>query len=46
MDHYTKLTNTVPMKVTAAAESATHFVNGWIFNYGPAEEHITDNGGC
>ena len=45
-DRFTKMTKTVPMKGISAAEVAKHFVNSWVFNYGPPEELISDNGGC
>ncbi len=45
-DRFTKLTKTVPMKGISAAEVAKHFVNEWVFNYGPPKDLIADNGGC
>ena len=45
-DRFTKLTKTVPMKGISAAEVARHFVNEWVFNYGPPKELLADNGGC
>ena len=45
-DRYSKLTKTVPMKGISAAEVARHFVNSWVFNYGPPTELVADNGGC
>ena len=34
------------MKGISAAEVARHFVRSWVFNYGPPEDLIADNGGC
>lgn len=45
-DHYTKLTQTVPMKAVSAVEGAKNFVKGWILNYGPPEELINENVCC
>lgn len=43
-DRYTKLTKTVLMNAVTAAEVVKDFITTWLFNYGPPEELIADNG--
>lgn len=33
-------------KSTSIAEVAKHFVHSWLFNYGPSEQLVANNGGC
>ena len=40
------MTKTVPMKGISAAKVSKNFVNAWVFNNGPPEKLISDNGGC
>ena len=43
-DRFTKMTKTVPMKGVSAGEVAKHFVDNWVFNYGPPTDLLADNG--
>jgi transposase InsO family protein len=43
-DRYTKLTRTVPMRVTTAVAVAQAFCDQWVFVYGPPVTLLTDNG--
>lgn len=38
------MTKTIPLKGVSAAEVAKHFVNSWVFNYGPPEDSVARNG--
>lgn len=43
-DRLSKITKTVPMKGISTGEVDCNFINAWIFNSGPMEELMTENG--
>jgi hypothetical protein len=43
-DRYSKLTRTVPLRVTTALAVAQAFCDHWVFVYGPPVSLLTDNG--
>ena len=45
-DRFSKLTKTVAMKSASAAEVARAFTHEWVFNYGPPQTLLADNGKC
>ena len=45
-DRFTKLTKTIPLKGVSAGEVARAFTHEWVFNYGPPQDLLADNGKC